>query len=243
MSGFRLSRRALIGGLASGGGMLLSGCNEQSPTYGSILRMGDNFTYDAQRLLLSHGKLVREYDRSQISSMPATGMVDPGKIEGGEAYAALRKGGFEDWRIEVGGRVARPGSFSLADLKRMQSRTQITRHMCEEGWSAIAEWTGVALPVLLAAVGVASSARFVQFHSFDGWQDQIDMVDALHPQTLLAYGMNGRDLPIGHGAPLRLRVERQIGYRSMKFLKRIVVADHFDTFGATSRGWAWHTGI
>ncbi|WEK47939.1 MAG: molybdopterin-dependent oxidoreductase [Candidatus Andeanibacterium colombiense] len=243
MSAFRLSRRALIGGVVSSGGLLLSGCNEQAPTYGSILRMGDNFTYDAQRLLLSKAGLVREYDRSEITSMPATGMIDPGQAKDGDEYARLRRGDFAGWRLEVGGNVAEPRSFSLAELKRLRGRNQITRHTCEEGWTAIAEWNGVPLAALLAAVAIRPSARFVQFHSFDGWKDQIDMVDALHPQTLLAYGMNGHELPIGHGAPLRLRVERQIGYRSMKFLKRIVAADHFDDFGATSRGWAWHTGI
>jgi hypothetical protein len=241
--GFQLSRRALIGGAASSAGLVLAGCSEQAPTYGNILRIGDNFTYEAQRLLLSKAGLVREYDRSEITSMPAIGTIDPGQAKDGEAYALLRRGGFADWRLEVGGSVARPSAFSLAQLKRLGTRTQVTRHTCEEGWTAIAEWTGVRLASLLAAVEIRPSARFVQFHSFDGWKDQIDMIDALHPQTLLAYGMNGRDLPIGHGAPLRLRVERQIGYRSMKFLKRIVVADRFDDFGATSRGWAWHAGL
>jgi len=248
-----LSRRALIGGLASSGGLLLAGCSDQQPpTYGNILRMGDNLTYNAQRTLLSPTKLVREYDRSEITSMPAIGTYDPARPDvgfhdpqGGKDYAILRKGGFEDWRLQIEGSVDRPGSFSLADLKRMKRRTQVTKHMCEEGWTAIAEWTGVPLRTALEAVGIRPSASFVWFHTFDRFVDSIDMIDALHPQTILAYGMNGRELPIGHGAPLRLRVERQIGYKSLKFLRRIVVTDRFEDLdgGPIKAGWAWYNGI
>ena len=251
---FQLSRRALIGGIASGGGLLLSGCSDQQPpTYGNILRMGDNLTYNAQRLLLSRGALAREYDFSQITSMPAIGTIDPARSdvglhspEGGEAYAALRKGDFADWRLKVEGSVDNPRSFSLAELKQMQSRTQITKHMCEQGWTAITEWTGVPLRTVLAAAAIRPSAHFVQFHTFDLMTDGIDMVDALHPQTILAYGMNGRELPTGHGAPLRLRVERQLGYKSLKFLRRIVVTDTFDDLGRAGpiqNGWSWYAGI
>ena len=242
----QFTRRSLIGGLASTGGLLLSGCGEQAPTYGNILRMGDNLTYNAQRLLLSRSALAREYDHADITSMPAIGTVDPARGKGGAEYAALQRTDFADWQLEVSGSVDRPRSFSLADLKRMSRRTQITRHMCEEGWTAIAEWTGVPLRAVLETVSIQPSARFVQFHSFDDWHDGLDLVDAFHPQTILAYGMNGRNLPIAHGAPLRLRVERQIGYKSLKFLRRIVVTDHFDDFGkdgSLQHGWAWHVGI
>ena len=128
----------------------------------------------------------------------------------------------------------------------MPPRTQITRHTCEEGWSAIAQWTGVPLRSVLEAAGIQPDARFVQFYAYDFWSDGIDMVDALHPQTMLAYGMNGRELPIGHGAPLRLRVETQLGYKSLKFLRRIVVTNEFDdhgAFGNLQNGWAWYAGI
>ncbi len=128
----------------------------------------------------------------------------------------------------------------------MPSRTQITRHTCEEGWSAIAEWTGVPLRLVLEAVGILPEARFVQFHSYDFFADGIDMFDALHPQTILAYGMNGRDLPLGHGAPLRARVETQLGYKSLKFLRRLVVTSEFDdhgVFGTIQNGWSWYAGI
>ena len=128
----------------------------------------------------------------------------------------------------------------------MPSRTQITRHTCEEGWTAIGQWTGVPLSAGARRGGMLPTARFVVFHSYDDWVDSIDMLDALHPQTILAYGMNGRDLPIAHGAPVRLRVERQIGYKSMKFVRRIVVTDEFDDGGEKGdiqNGWAWYTGI
>ena len=246
-------RNALRVGLATVGGLLLPGCSKKlPPTYGNILRMGDNLTYTAHRVLLPGQSLAREYTHKDISSFPATGTTNPAD-PAGEAYSAtdgpiyerLRAGGFANWRLSVEGRVARPGQYSLADLKRFPSRTQITRHTCEEGWTAIGEWTGVPLGRVLDAAGVLPSARFVNFHPFDDSPDSIDMLDALHPQTILAYGMNGSDLDIAHGAPLRLRVETQIGYKSMKYLKRIVVTDNFvDPFkGPIQGGWAWYTGI
>jgi hypothetical protein len=195
------------------GRIVLSGCSsELPPTYGNLLRIGDAFTYATHRTLLPRQSLAREYDRTRISSFPAIGTTDsadPGtpyfSATHGPRYGELRTGTFADWRLLIEGRVARPGTYSLADLKRLPSRTQVTRQTCEEGWSAIAEWTGVPLRLVLEAAGVMPSARFVTFHAFDDIADNIDMVDALHPQTILAYGMNGRDLPGLHGAPLRLR--------------------------------------
>lgn len=250
----RMQRRAFITGMASSAGVLLSGCSKTDPpTYGHVLRMGDLLTYKAQRLLLPAQSLVREYDYADISSVPAIGTTnpaDPNKSsfnkEHGPVYERLLANQFADWRLEVEGSVARPRAFSLDELKRMRSRTQITRHTCEEGWSAIAQWTGVPLRSVLEVAGIHSTARFVQFYAYDGWEDGIDMLDALHPQTILAYGMNGRDLPISHGAPLRARVETQLGYKSMKFLRRILVTDHFDDHGARGlirNGWSWYAGI
>ena len=167
---------------------------------------------------------MKEYSYKDISSFPATGTTnpcDPNKPKPNEVYGQLQKGNFVDWRLTIEGQVARPGSYSLADLKNFPARTQITKHVCEEGWTAIAEWTGVPLSRVLDAAGMLPNARFVGLYSFDEWVDYIDMYDALHPQTLLAYGMNGRDLSIPHGAPVRLRVERQLGYKSMKYLQRI----------------------
>ena len=238
-------RNALIAGLAAAGGLLLPRVPKQlPPTYGNILRMGDNLTYAAHRVLLPGQSLAREYSKSDITSFPATGTTNPGDPKhpnSSEAYRQFQAGGFADWRLPVEGLVARPGSFSLSELKRIASRTQITRHTCEEGWSAIAEWTGAPLSQVLESVGILPEARFVTFYSYDGWVDCIDMVDALHPQTLLAYGMNGQDLMIAHGAPVRLRVERHVGYKNMKYLQRIVVNDHFDDGGEKGNilnGWA-----
>lgn len=245
-------RRFLIGGGAALGSLILPGCSKTPlpPTYGSLLRMADNLTYLAQRTLLPGQSLAREYSHEDISSFPAIGAVSPGQPGArgySELYRDLQKGGFADWRLSVEGAVDRPGTYSLADLKRFPSRTQITRHTCEEGWTAIAEWTGLLLSSMLLAAGMHRSACCVCFHTYDSeLVDSIDMLDALHPQTLLAYRMNGRDLLIRHGAPLRLRVESQIGYKSRKYLQRIVVKDTFDdggNSGFAAQGWAWYTGI
>jgi DMSO/TMAO reductase YedYZ molybdopterin-dependent catalytic subunit len=243
-------RKILIAGLTSAGGLLLSGCSKKlPPTYGNILRMSDSFTYAAHQVLIPGQSLVKEYSHKDISSFPATGTTnpcDPNKPKCSEIYRQLQKGNFADWTLSIEGLVARPGSYSLPDLKRFPSRTQITRHTCEEGWTAIGEWTGVPLSRVLDAAGMLPNARFVSLYSFDEWADSIDMLDALHPQTILAYGMNGRDLPIAHGAPVRLRVERQLGYKSMKYLQRIVVTENLDDGGkngSIQNGWAWYVGI
>jgi DMSO/TMAO reductase YedYZ molybdopterin-dependent catalytic subunit len=243
-------RQALITGVASLGGLLLPGCGKKlPPNYGNILRMGDTLTYAAHRALLRGQSLAREYSHRDICSFPATGTTNPGdpkRHRSSESYRQLQGNGFADWRLSIEGLVARPGLFSLADLKRLHSRTQITKHTCEEGWSPIAEWTGVPLGLVLVAAGMLPQARFISFYSYDEWADSIDLFDALHPQTILAYGMNGRDLPIPHGAPVRLRVETQLGYKSMKYLQRIVVREEFDDGGQNGNiqnGWSWYAGI
>ncbi|MEO5681275.1 MAG: molybdopterin-dependent oxidoreductase [Chitinophagaceae bacterium] len=243
-------RNAIITGLASLGGILLTGCAKKSPpTYGNILRMGDALTYAAHRTLLPGQSLVKEYLQSDISAFPATGTTNPGdpeirgdhEVQYSDAYAQLHRGSFADWRLSVEGSVGRPAAYPLADLKAFPARTQITRHTCEEGWTAIAEWTGVPLSTVLHNAGLNKKARYVNFYAYDGYMESIDMLDALHPQTILAYGMNGQDLPVAHGAPIRVRVETQIGYKSVKYIQRIVVTDEFVDTGDT--GWAWYTGI
>jgi DMSO/TMAO reductase YedYZ molybdopterin-dependent catalytic subunit len=250
-----LSRRRLMTGLAGAGGVLLGGCSSTvlPPTYGNVLRMGDLLTYKAFRTLLPPHALVREYSHADITASPAVGTSNPGdphegdySAERGPVYDRLRADAFANFRLRVEGSVARARSFSLAELKALPRRTQITKHSCEEGWSAIAEWTGVPVRAVLEAAGIRESARFVNFYAYDEISEGLDMIDALHPQTILAYGMNARELPLAHGAPLRLRVETQIGYKSVKFLERIVVRDEFDDLGHSGRmldGWAWYTGI
>jgi len=235
-------RQALITGISSlGAALMLPGCSKElPPTYGSILRMGDNFTYIAQRSLLPGQALAREYRHADISSFPATGTTNPSKFS--EDYAKLLSNSFEDYRLPIEGHVSKPGSYSLTDLMKFDRRSQITKHTCEEGWTAIAEWTGVPLGTILQHAGILPSARFILFHTFDEWLDSIDMMDAFHPQTMIAYGMNGKTLPIQHGAPVRLRVETQIGYKSIKYIRKIEVSDKFVDYGEDT-GWAWYTGI
>jgi len=240
-------RQAIVAGLASVGGVAL-GPKGLPPTYGSLLRMADNVTYVAHRALLPQQALVKEYSEKDITSFPAIGTTDPGIVGRIDAagYRRMQRDMFADWRLSVGGLVAKPQTFSLADLKRLPSRTQITRHTCEEGWSAIAKWTGVPLGAILEAAGILPEARYVLSHSYDDFANSIDLLDAFHPQTILAYGMNGRDLPVQHGAPLRLRVERQLGYKGLKYLHRLVVTSEFDdggTKGDLANGWSWYTGI
>jgi DMSO/TMAO reductase YedYZ molybdopterin-dependent catalytic subunit len=247
-------RRALLGGLAAAGATVLGGCDGEAPsTAGSLLRLGDNLTWRAHRLLVRRGARVREYGVRDLTSFPAIGTTDPADArfaafvpEQGAAYARLRARGFADWRLEIVGRVARPGTYSLADLRRFPAQRQITKLTCEEGWSAIAEWTGVALGDVLHAAGILPDARWVNFIPYDRNADGIDLVDAFHPQTLLAYEMNGRDLPVRHGAPVRLRVATQLGYKSVKFLRRIEVRARFDDLaphGPIPNGWSWYAGI
>jgi DMSO/TMAO reductase YedYZ molybdopterin-dependent catalytic subunit len=234
-------RQAIITGVSSLGALMLPGCTKPlPPTYGNILRMGDNLTYIAQRALLPGQSLAREYSYADISSMPGTGVTDPSHQS--EEYAMLLNNSFEDWKLEIEGLVARPASYTMKDLQSFSSRTQITKHFCEEGWSAIAEWTGVPLSAVLLHAGMLPTARFVVVQSYDGYVDSIDMMDALHPQTILAYGMNGRTLSITHGAPLRIRVERHVGYKNVKYLKKITVSDKFIDYGEDT-GWSWWTGI
>jgi DMSO/TMAO reductase YedYZ molybdopterin-dependent catalytic subunit len=215
------------------------------PDHGGIYGVGETLTYAAQRVLMSRHSLAREFNRSQISKVvPVDG--DPPR---NDAYQRLLAGGFADWRLAVGGLVARPASFSLADLKSFPSRTHVTHQACEEGWSFIAEWTGVPLSYVLNLVGVSPRAKYVAYFSFDENWDSLDMPEAFHPQTLLAYGMNGADLPTDHGAPLRMRVPRQLGYKSVKYLARVTVTDTLKNIGkglgsiSPEVGYSWYAGI
>jgi DMSO/TMAO reductase YedYZ molybdopterin-dependent catalytic subunit len=215
------------------------------PDYGGIYGAGETLTYAAQTLLMSHHSVAREFNRSEISKVfPINGGVPEN-----ETYERVSAGGFAEWRLVVEGLVARPTVLSLAELKAFPSRTQITHQACEEGWSFIAEWTGVPLSYVLNLVGVHRKAKYVAFFPFDESWDSLDMSDAFHPQTLLAYGMNGQELPAPHGAPLRLRVPRQLGYKSVKYLARITVTDTLKNIGrglgsiSPEIGYSWYAGI
>ena len=215
------------------------------PDHGGIYGVGETLTYAAQRLLMSPRSLAREFNRSEISRViPVNGDVPEN-----ETYQRLAAGGFANWRLMVDGLVARPYAFSLAELKRLPSRTQITHQACEEGWSFIAEWTGVPFSYVLNLVGASPEAKYVAFFPFDTSWDSLDMADAWHSQTLLAYTMNGEELPAPHGAPVRLRVPRQLGYKSVKYLSRIMVTDTLKNIGkglgsiSPEIGYSWYAGI
>jgi DMSO/TMAO reductase YedYZ molybdopterin-dependent catalytic subunit len=215
------------------------------PDSGGLYGAGETLTYAAQRLLMSRHSMAREFDRSQITRVfPVNG--DPPETE---PYQRLLANRFADWRLTVDGQVSRPTMFSLADLKRFPSRTHITQQACEEGWSFIAEWTGVPLSTILSFVGISSRAKYVVFFPFDTNWDSLDLPDAFHPQTLIAYRLNGDELPVSHGAPARLRVPRQLGYKSVKFLSRITVTDSLKNIrngkGSVSYdlGYSWYAGI
>lgn len=258
MSPILTRRRFLIGSTVAASASLLAGCDvlPGNARLQGLLDMAEKLTMTSQRFLLSNEALAREFteaDLSPVFKSNGTHMPDS------EEYAALLENGFADWRLEVGGLVQQPLSLSLADLKKFPSRTQITRHDCVEGWSAIGKWTGVPLGLVLKAAGLQPNARYVVFHcadeyekSLDGsgqYYESLDLVDAFHPQTILAYGMNGQDLPVPHGAPLRLRVERQLGYKHAKYLMRIEIVDSFATLFRgrggfwEDRGYEWYAGI
>jgi DMSO/TMAO reductase YedYZ molybdopterin-dependent catalytic subunit len=215
------------------------------PDHGGIYGVGETLTYASQRMLMSFHSLAREFSRSEISKVAPVNGPPPEN----ETYERLSADDFKDWRLTVDGMVARPSSFSLAELKSFPSRSQITHQACEEGWSFIAEWTGVPLSYVLNLVGVHAQARYVVFYPFDTFWDSIDMPDAWHPQTLLAYGMNGEDLPRPHGAPVRLRLARQLGYKSIKYLSHITVTDTVRNIGkglgsaSPEIGYSWYAGI
>jgi len=215
------------------------------PDAGGLYGPGETLTYAAQRLLARHS-LARECAPSQISKPPFANPVD----NLGDQFKRVEAGSFADWRLVVDGMVAHPASLTVSQLKSFPSRSQITHLACEEGWSYIAEWIGVPLALVLKAVGTLPQARYVVYRSFQpDWWDSLDMADALHPQTIIAHGMNGGELPVAFGGPLRLRVSRQLGYKSVKYITRLTLTDNLKRFGkglgssAAEFGYAWYVGI
>jgi DMSO/TMAO reductase YedYZ molybdopterin-dependent catalytic subunit len=250
----KLSRRKLITtGLAAAAGVAGLGVAAKlaqkygliPPDHGGIYGIGETLNYASQRLLTRHS-LAREFSRGQISARPFPNEMAPPSAE----FKRLQAGKFAEWQLSINGMVAKPATFSLDQLKSYPAKSQITMLQCEEGWSYIAEWHGVPLSQILQTVEVHPQARYVVYFSIErDWWDSIDMADALHPQTFLAYGLNGDDLPVGNGGPLRLRVPRQIGYKSVKFITHMTVTDSLKSFGkglgsaSPEGGYAWYAGI
>jgi DMSO/TMAO reductase YedYZ molybdopterin-dependent catalytic subunit len=258
-----LSRRKLIlaGAAAAAGASglelairLADRYNLIPPDHGGIYGVGETLTYATQRILTSHHSRAREFNRSEISKVAPV----KGRPPETEIYHRLLVGKFADWRLTVDGLVDRPASFSLVELKRFPASSQITHQACEEGWSFIAEWVGVPLFYVLNLVGVRPQAKYVLFFALDmaprgrippnKWYS-IDMADAWHPQSLLAYGMNGEELPPPHGAPVRLKVPRQLGGKNAKYLSRITLVDSVSNIGkgiggtSPENGFSWYFGI
>ena len=253
MSGL-VSRRTVLGGMAAAGS-LLAGCGrlDDKAPFSQILAASDGFSLRAQRLILARRPLVRELSLSQLSAtFPMNGTAMPK----GDYYKRMLDNEFRDWKLRIHGLVERPLALTLAQLQALPPRTQITMHNCDEGWSAVGQWTGVPLARLLGLSGMRPSARYVVFHCLDKLQmdgnyyyESLDLFDAMHPQTILAYGMNGKQLPVGYGAPIRLRVETQIGYKNAKYVDRIELVDRLDRIGRGRGGWweyfdnaVWYAG-
>jgi len=257
-----LSRRlAILGGFAGGGWLAANATSlTEMQSLDHVFKAVEDWTRTVQRGLL-HQRLAREYSASDISpTFKPNGTYNPGTDEY-DAHVASR---FVHWRLKVDGLVANPLSLSLADLMRLPRRTQITRHDCVEGWSAIGQWTGVPLGLILKAAALKPNARYAVFHCADNltgepakggeqspgqYYESVDLTDAFHPQTLIAYAMNGRMLDVPHGAPLRLRVERQLGYKQAKYVERIEITDSLARIAGgkggywEDRGYEWYAGI
>ncbi len=247
-------RRFLTRMLAVVGGVALSGCDRlsQSGWFTRTLGSAESLNGWLHHALARPDSMAREYGEADLSPVfRANGSTNPSDAD----FRRLAAGGFQDWQLEVSGLVSHPRKFSLEDLRELPSRTQITRHDCVEGWSAIAKWKGTRLSALLKEVQPKPEARFLVFYCYDSlepgatYYESIDFEDALHPQTLLAYEWNDQLLPIRYGAPLRLRVERQLGYKMAKYIRAVEVVDSLASIRGgrggywEDRGYAWYAGI
>ena len=255
-----MNRRRWLAGMAAAAlGGLLAGCDKltMSPVVQQGLAMAEGLTRRVQRLVVDRKALAKEFSEAEISpDFRGNGSTAPGDAD----YLALVQSGFEDWRLVIDGLVERPLALSLADLRAQPARTQITRHDCVEGWSAIGKWSGARLGALLDRAGLQPDARFIVFHCADTldpnapeglrrYYESIDLIDAYHPQSILAYDMNGAPLSVKHGAPVRLRVERQLGYKHAKYVMRVEAVADLAGFGGgkggfwEDRGYEWYAGI
>lgn len=249
-----ISRRHLVTGLALGAGGLLAGCDRmaKNEAFRDALFSAENMHRWAQRALTDRNALAREFspdDRSPY--FRSNGTRNPGTPE----YTALAQGKFADYRLQIAGLVDHPLSLSLAQIRQMPLRSQITRHDCVEGWSAIGQWTGVPLKLLLDAARMRDRARYLIFHCADfmgrtPYYESIDLIDAFHPQTILAFALNDKGLDVAHGAPIRLRVERQLGYKHAKYVMKIEAVESLAAIGRGKggywedrAGYEWYAGI
>ena len=249
-----LSRRTLITSAAIGAGGLLSGCDalNRSPAFQDILSSAETANFTVQRALGNRMELASEYNIADLSPIfRANGTRNPGTAD----YAASVAQGFANWQLRLTGLFDKPQQFSLAALQSLPQRTQITRHDCVEGWSAIGQWTGVPLKFLLDLAQPKGSAKFLVFRCADKlggrpYYESIDLIDAYHPQTIMAHRLNGERLPIENGAPLRLRVERQLGYKHAKYVTGIEAVASLAPIGEGKGGYwqdvanyEWYAGI
>lgn len=249
-----ITRRSLVTGGALGAGLLLSGCDKlaQQPGFRRILFSGEKINMGLQRALMDRNALAPEFTPDQMSPVFRTnGNSNPNTADYNRHVAE----NFANWRLEVGGLVDRPLRLSLADIGAFPQRAQITRHDCVEGWSAIGKWQGPMLGNVLKAAGVRTSARYIVFTCADLWSgapyyESIDLIDAFHPQTILAWAMNDKRVSVGHGAPIRLRVERHLGYKNAKYVMRIDAVASLAGIGLGKGGYwedhvnyDWYAGI
>lgn len=255
-------RKFLVGSVALGSSLAMSGCSQfdflgqRGNPVRQALEQANVLTYRAQRALIGDQVLAREYAESEIrQGQRPNGSTDPTTAE----YLFLKQANFEPYRLTIKGMVDREISFSLAELRNMPARTQITRHDCVEGWSCIAKWTGTPLGPVLDQAGVKPAARYCVYHCYDNIQRGLsgdilyytssDLVDAYHPQTILSYGLNDAVLPVSNGAPVRLRIERALGYKQPKYLHTIELVDDLSPFGSgkggywEDNGYDWYGGI
>jgi DMSO/TMAO reductase YedYZ molybdopterin-dependent catalytic subunit len=242
------------GVLAGGAGLLVSACDRlnDSPAVRGLLTEAADLHLPAQRLITDRDALAREISERQMSpTFRANGNVAPAD----PLYRRHLGMGFAQWALRIDGLVRQPLALPLAALQAMPQRTQITRHDCVEGWSAIGKWQGPPLAAVLALAGLLPSAKYAVFHCADAfgttpYYESIDLVDAFHPQTILAWRMNDAPLPEAHGAPLRLRAEKQLGYKHAKYVMRIeLTASLAGLYGGKGgywedqSGYQWYAGI
>lgn len=248
-------RRFLVRAATLVGGVLLAGCDRlsRSAWFTRLLAIAESMNLAARNATASRVSMAQEFTEADLSpSFRSNGTARPDNPD----YLRLAAAGFADYRLEVGGQVRTPLSLSLAELRALPDRTQITRHDCVEGWSAIAKWHGARLGALLARAQPLPGAKYVVFHCADSLDDSgapyyesIDMEDAYHEQTILAYDLNDAVLPVKNGAPLRLRVERQLGYKMAKYVMRLELVDSLAGIGGghggywEDQGYQWYAGI